>query len=84
MECHRVKTNYHGNHFHGYRFTNETIVRVGDYYNRDGLQFSQSEGVEDSRDLDIEEVYRHPYYSYHSSPTNDLALIKLRQCVSFK
>nr|CAB3244092.1 plasma kallikrein [Phallusia mammillata] len=59
------------------------IVRVGDYYNRDGTPHSRDPTVENSEDIEIESVIRHERYDLFPTPTNDIAVIKLRTCVTF-
>jgi len=65
-------------------------IRVGDYYNDDtneGLTRAQIDELEDKekqRDRDILAVYKHERYISYPSPKQDIALIRLKQCVNFE
>jgi len=56
-------------------------VRVGDYYNEDNSPYSRDMRAERSLDLEIAYVHRHRDYVHNGSPRNDIALIRLSQCV---
>ena len=68
----------------------QRVIRVGDYYNDDtneGLTRKQIEELEDKekqRDRDILAVYKHERYISYPSPKQDIALIRLKQCVNFE
>uniref|UniRef100_H2YDU6 Peptidase S1 domain-containing protein n=1 Tax=Ciona savignyi TaxID=51511 RepID=H2YDU6_CIOSA len=53
------------------------FVRIGDFFNRDGLPHSRDPTVEGSRDIRISKIYKHDGYSQYPSARNDIALIKL-------
>jgi len=65
----------------------QRVVRVGDYYNDDkheGLtqaQIDELDGKEKQTDREIFKVYKHERYVSYPSPKQDIALIKLKQCV---
>ena len=56
------------------------VVRVGDYYNVDGLDNDQWSHVENVHDSKIAQVIMHPLWSTVTMK-NDIALVKLENCV---
>lgn len=68
----------------------QRVVRVGDYYNDDkheGLtqaEIDEFEGKEKQNDREILRVYKHERYISYPSPKQDIALIRLKQCVRFE
>lgn len=65
-------------------------VRVGDYFNSDDYsdmtdkQREELEKAENSRDVEILKVYKHENYRSYPAPKQDIALIRLKQCVRFE
>lgn len=60
------------------------LVRVGDYYNRDGTTNSNDNTVERSVDINIGKVITHEGYQLAPTLKNDIALIRLETCVEFE
>jgi len=60
-------------------------VRIGDFFNDDDHEANNNffSPIESQKDIKIEKVYRHELYANSPTDRNDIALIKLAECVDF-
>ncbi|CAK8678595.1 unnamed protein product [Clavelina lepadiformis] len=57
------------------------VVRVGDFYNREGFTYSADPRYENSQDIELMAVYIHDEFQSREAALNDVALIRLKTCV---
>jgi len=60
------------------------VLRVGDYYNRDNTANSNDRAAEESQDLEIEKIIQHQAFQTYPTTRNDIALIKLKKCATYR